>query len=257
MTEEELPDAELRWDREEAPLVWYFQARGDLLAPKEFLKLGPRGREFKALSQFYQKLALEIHIMSLWTMKEADFCSMQWIQIGFLNLVVCNHGTLKYTSTIDELAKSFHLNKSCSILISYNCMVEPNWNRRRHCERSGDHHALLNISIERTIVNVYDSRGSQRQNIHPFIEALKNLVNALSGSQVWPLSPFRNLDDLRTYFESVAKLFLTVFHHFHVFQTEVSSTPGQTDLEISGFQEDLSGSIIDKVMNPKGVYHLL
>ena len=72
-----------------------------------------------------------------------------------------------------------------------------------------------------------------------------------------PLAPLVNLDDLVTYLECLAKLFLTVFHLFHVFQTEVSSTPGQTDLEISGFQEDLSGSIIDKVMNPKGVYHLL
>ena len=71
------------------------------MAPGEVLKLGPRGQEvsnwykaqcsdgfgarildkqfyrgkddslwiqFKALSQFYQKLDLDIHIMSLWTM---------------------------------------------------------------------------------------------------------------------------------------------------------------------------------------------
>jgi len=99
--EEELLDAELRRDREEASPVWQFQARGDLVAPREFLKLGLRGQEvcswykgqlsvqfgarildkqlyrgkddslwiqFKALSQFYQKLALDIHIMSLRTM---------------------------------------------------------------------------------------------------------------------------------------------------------------------------------------------
>ena len=75
--------------------------QGDLVAPGKFLKLGLRGQEvcnwykgqcsvqfgarildkqlyrgkddslwiqFKALSQFYQKLALGIHIMSLWTM---------------------------------------------------------------------------------------------------------------------------------------------------------------------------------------------
>ncbi|CAD6213998.1 unnamed protein product [Miscanthus lutarioriparius] len=198
---------------------------------------------------------------------------------------------LKYTSTIDELAKSFHLNKSRSILLSYNCI--------------GNHHVLLDISVERTTVNVYDSQGSQLENIHPFIEALNkayekfksrskkrhelgrsrfrvvsagsipmppagndlcgfyvmhymhSLINALSSSQVWPLSPFRNLDDLATYFECVAKLSLTVFRLFLVFQTEVSSTPEQTDLEISGFQEDLSSFIIDKVMNPKGVHHLL
>ena len=84
-----------------------------------------------------------------------------------------------------------------------------------------------------------------------------SLVNALSGSQVWPLSPFRNLDDLATYFESVAKLFLTVFHLFLVFQTEVSSTSELTDLEISGFQEDLSGFIIDQVVSTKGVHHHL
>ncbi|CAD6245515.1 unnamed protein product [Miscanthus lutarioriparius] len=127
-------------------------------------------RPFKALSQFYQKLALDIHIMSLWTI--------------------------------------------------------------------GDHYVLLDISVERTTINVYDSRGSQLEIIHPFIEALnkayekfksrskkhhelgrsrfrvvsagsiqmqptgndlygfyvmhymRNLINALSGSQVWPLSPF-------------------------------------------------------------------
>ncbi|CAD6211418.1 unnamed protein product [Miscanthus lutarioriparius] len=60
--------------------------------------------EFKALSQFYKKLPLDIHIMSLWT--------------------------------ID------------------------------------DHHVLLDISVERITVNVYDSRGSQLEDIHPFIEAL-------------------------------------------------------------------------------------
>ena len=71
-----------------------------------------------------------------------------------------------------------------------------------------------------------------------------------------PSAPLVNLDDLGTYLECVAKLFLTVFHLFLVFQTEVSSTPELTDLEISGFQ-DLSGFIIDKVVNPKGVHHLL
>ena len=86
---------------------------------------------------------------------------------------------------------------------------------------------------------------------------MRSIINALSGSQVWPLGPFRNLDDLATYFECVAKLFLTVFHLFLVFQTEVSSTPKLTDLEISGFQEDLSNFSIDKVVNPKGVHHLL
>jgi hypothetical protein len=101
MTEEELADAELQRDREEVPPVWQFQAGGDLVALGEVLKLGSRGREvcnwykgqcsvgfgarildqqfyrrtddslfiqFKELSQFYQKLALDIHIMSLWTM---------------------------------------------------------------------------------------------------------------------------------------------------------------------------------------------
>ncbi|CAD6255587.1 unnamed protein product [Miscanthus lutarioriparius] len=189
------------------------------------------GDQFKALSKFYQKLALDIHIMSLWTMKEADFSSNAMIQIGFLNLVVCNHGTLKYTSTIDELAKSFHLNKSRSILLSYN--------------RVEDH------------INDYDSRGSQLENIHPFIEApnnckgndlcgfyvmhyMCNLINAFSGSRVWPSTPLVNLDDLGTYLELKC--------HLH---------PELTDLEIFGFQEDLSGFILDKVVNPKGVHHLL
>ena len=112
-------------------------------------------------------------------------------------------------------------------------------------------------------VTTYDGGCSTRNEIkHRTITSKargvnKEPFNALSGSQVWPLSPFRNLDDLATYFESVAKLFLTVFHLFLMFHTEVSSILELTDLEISGFQEDLSGSIIDKVMNPKGVYHLL
>ena len=72
-----------------------------------------------------------------------------------------------------------------------------------------------------------------------------------------PSAPLVNLDDLGTYLECVAKLFLTMFHLFLVFQTEVSSTPELTDLDISRFQEDLSGFIMDQVMNTKGVHHLL
>ena len=70
-------------------------------------------------------------------------------------------------------------------------------------------------------------------------------------------APLVNLDDLGTYLECVAKLFLTVFHLFLVFQTEVSSTLELTDLEIFGFQEDLSSFIIDQVVSTKGVHHLL
>ena len=72
-----------------------------------------------------------------------------------------------------------------------------------------------------------------------------------------PSAPLVNLDDLATYLECVAKLFLTVFHPFLVFQTEVSSTMELTDLDISRFQEDLSVFIMDQVMNTKGVHHLL
>ena len=71
-----------------------------------------------------------------------------------------------------------------------------------------------------------------------------------------PSAPLVNLDDLATYLKCLAKLFLTMFHLF-VFQTEVSSTLEMTDLEIFGFQEDLSGFIIDQVMSTKGVHHLL
>jgi hypothetical protein len=59
------------------------------------------------------------------------------------------------------------------------------------------------------------------------------------------------------YLECVPKLLLTMFHPFLVFQTEVSSTLELTDLEISGFQEDLFGFIIDQVVSTNGVYHLL
>ena len=77
-----------------------------------------------------------------------------------------------------------------------------------------------------------------------------------SAHRFGPLAPLVNLDDLVRYLECVAKLFLTVFHPFLVFQTEVSSTPELTDLDISGFQ-DLSGFSMDQVMNTKGVHHLL
>jgi hypothetical protein len=56
---------------------------------------------------------------------------------------------------------------------------------------------------------------------------------------------------------SAHMLVLTVFHLFFVFQTEVSSTPELADLEISGFQEDLSGFIMDQVVSSKGGHHLL
>ena len=56
MIEEELPDAELKRDREEAPPVWQFQDKGDLVAPEEVLKLGSRVREvcnwYKGLSSY-------------------------------------------------------------------------------------------------------------------------------------------------------------------------------------------------------------
>jgi hypothetical protein len=69
-----------------------------------------------------------------------------------------------------------------------------------------------------------------------------------------PSAPLVNLDDLMKY---LPKLFLTVFHPFLVFQTEVSSTLELTDLDISGFHEDLSGFIMDQVVNTKGVHHLI
>ena len=72
-----------------------------------------------------------------------------------------------------------------------------------------------------------------------------------------PSAPLVNLDDLVTYLECVAKLFLTVFHSFLAFQTKVPSTPELIDLDISRFQEDLSSFVMDQVVNTKGVHHLL
>ena len=88
-------------------------------------------------------------------------------------------------------------------------------------------------------------------------ERIKNHSMLSLAHRFGPSAPLINLDDLATYLECLAKLFLTVFHLFLVFQTEVSSTSELTDLEISGFQEDLSGFIIDQVVSTKGVHHLL
>jgi hypothetical protein len=71
-----------------------------------------------------------------------------------------------------------------------------------------------------------------------------------------PSAPLVNLDDLATYLQFVAKLVLTVFHLFLVFQIELSPTPELTYLVISGFQEDLSGFIMDQVMSSNEVHHL-
>ncbi|CAD6258766.1 unnamed protein product [Miscanthus lutarioriparius] len=174
MTEEELPDAELRRDREEASHVWKFQAWGDLVAPREVLKLGPRGRE---------KLALDIHVMSLWTMKEADFCSAQQIQIGFLN------------------PEAYEKLKS----------------------RSKKHHELGRSRFRVVSAGSIPMQPASNDLCGFYVmHYMRSLINALSGSQ-----------------------------------TKVSSTLELTDLEISGFQEDLSSFIIDQVVNPKGVHHLL
>jgi hypothetical protein len=67
-----------------------------------------------------------------------------------------------------------------------------------------------------------------------------------------PSAPLVNL----TYLQFVAKLVLTVFHLFLVFQIELSPTPELTYLVISGFQEDLSGFIMDQVMSSNEVHHL-
>ena len=72
-----------------------------------------------------------------------------------------------------------------------------------------------------------------------------------------PSTSLVNLDDLTTYIGCLAKLFLTMFYLFLVFYTEVSSTLELTYLEISRFQEDPSGFIIDQVVSTKGVHHLL
>ena len=71
-----------------------------------------------------------------------------------------------------------------------------------------------------------------------------------------PSTSLVNLDDLTTYIGCLAKLFLTMFYLFLVFQTKVSSTLELTDLEIFAFQEDLSGFIIDQVVSTKGVHQL-
>jgi hypothetical protein len=63
--------------------------------------------------------------------------------------------------------------------------------------------------------------------------------------------PSVNFDDLATYLECTPKLVLTVFHLFLVFQTEVSTTAELTDSEVSGFQEDLAGFIVDQVLSKK------
>jgi hypothetical protein len=88
-------------------------------------------------------------------------------------------------------------------------------------------------------------------------------ITCAASSMLFPahryglLVPLVNLDDLATYLDYVPKLFLTVFHPFLVFLTKVSSTSELTDLDISRFQEDLSGFIMDQVMNTKGVHNLL
>lgn len=69
--------------------------------------------------------------------------------------------------------------------------------------------------------------------------------------------PLVNFDDRATYLECVPKLVLTMFHLFLVFQTEVSSTAELTDSEISGFQEDLVGFIVDQVLSTEGDHHLV
>ena len=88
-------------------------------------------------------------------------------------------------------------------------------------------------------------------------ERIKNRSLLSLAHRFGPSAPLVNLDDLSTYLECLAKLFLTVFHLFLVFQTKVSSTLELADLEISGFQEDLFGFIIDQVVSTKGVHHLL
>jgi hypothetical protein len=83
------------------------------------------------------------------------------------------------------------------------------------------------------------------------LEALSSLAHRFG-----PSAPLVNLEYLATHLECLAKLLLTVFHLFLMFQTELSSTLELTDLEIFGFQ-DLFGFIIDQVVSTKGVHHLL
>ncbi|KAG2577077.1 hypothetical protein PVAP13_6NG080030 [Panicum virgatum] len=159
------------------PITWQFELGKDLVDPEQILKLPTRMRyklfgasyldedlhkgegrvwvDFEHLYHFYQQVALDVSIMTLWTVMESHKCRRCGINnIGFLDPSTVHENTVNLPSTVDYLYKAFlSMQDKRSILLSYNCFY---------------HHVLLDISLSDSRIKVSDSRKRPLSLIQPY-----------------------------------------------------------------------------------------
>ncbi|XP_039775654.1 uncharacterized protein LOC120643368 [Panicum virgatum] len=121
--------------------------------------------EFESLFYLFQKRDLDIQLLSLWTIMEAQQCIVRNINhVAFLDLErlnnhTCNGRGAELWDLANDLARIFlEFQRKESILLAYECDY---------------HYVLIEIMLEQSVVNVYDSK--RRPLSH--IIALEHILN--------------------------------------------------------------------------------
>ncbi|KAG2534049.1 hypothetical protein PVAP13_9NG227722, partial [Panicum virgatum] len=151
------------------PITWQFELGKDLVAPEQIPKLPTRMRQlhswykmqksklfgasyldedlhkgegrvwvdFEHLYHFYQQVALDVSIMTLWTVMESHKCRRCGINnIGFLDPSTVHENTVNLPSTVDYLYKAFlSTQNKRSILLSYNCLAFAKYRKKSKIHR--------------------------------------------------------------------------------------------------------------------------
>ncbi|KAG2629994.1 hypothetical protein PVAP13_3KG472402 [Panicum virgatum] len=236
------------------PITWKFELGKDLVALEQIPKLPTRMRyklfgasyldedlhkgegrvwvDFEHLYHFYQQVALDVSIMTLWTVMESHKCRRCGINnIGFLDPSTVHENTVNLPSTVDYLYKDFlSMQDKRSILLSYNCFY---------------HHVLLDIGLS-------DSRIKYRKKnkIHrPFwgdftVEEAKYILKQPPGN-----------DHCGFY----------VMHYMHCYTGDCRSAEMNIELdsgellmgELVALQEELAGWLVDYVVKPGSEYSII
>ncbi|KAG2562468.1 hypothetical protein PVAP13_8KG074601 [Panicum virgatum] len=271
------------------PIIWKFELGKDLVAPEQILKLPTRMRQlhswykmqksklfgasyldedlhkgegrvwvdFEHLYHFYQQGALDVSIMTLWTVMESHKCRRCGINnIGFLDPSTVHENTVNLPSTVDYLYKAFlSMQDKRSILLSYNCFY---------------HHVLLDINLNNSRIEVYDSRKRPLSLIQPVIDVVnKAFAKYRKKSKIH--RPFWG-----DFTVEEAKYILKqppgndhcgfyVMHYMHCYTGDCRSAEMNTELdsrellmgELVALQEELAGWLVDYVVKPGSKYSII
>ncbi|KAG2584011.1 hypothetical protein PVAP13_6KG256506 [Panicum virgatum] len=257
------------------PITWKFELGKDLVAPEQIPKLPTRMRQLHSWYKMQKgKLfgasyldedlhkgegrgALDVSIMTLWTVMESHKCRRCGINnIGFLDPSTVHENTVNLPSTVDYLYKAFlSMQDKRSILLSYNCFY---------------HHVLLDISLNDSRIEVYDSRKRPLSLIQPVIDVVnKAFAKYRKKSKIH--RPFWG-----DFTVEEAKYILKqppgndhcgfyVMHYMHCYTGDCRSAEMNTELdsrellmgELVELQEELAGWLVDYVVKPGSEYNII